>query len=135
VALLITLFASSSGSVTGSRAPPLDPFGQYLAVGITTGIGVTAFLHMAVTMGLAPTTGLTLPFMSYGRSSLMIALLGTGILLSIGRQRGNRRALGRWALGRWEEVSADRPAPQRPSAASSSPAAARGPPHAGPRDR
>ena len=70
-----------------ARTAP-DPFGQYLATGITTGIGFTAFLHMAVTMGMMPTTGLTLPFMSYGRSSLMISLLGTGILLSIGRQRG-----------------------------------------------
>ena len=77
-----------------------DPFGQYLAVGITTGIGVTAFLHMAVTMGMMPTTGLTLPFMSYGRSSLMISLLGTGILLSIGRQRGKPARAGAGAQGR-----------------------------------
>jgi cell division protein FtsW len=65
-----------------------DPFGQYLAVGLTAAIGVSAFLHMAVTMGLMPTTGLTLPFMSHGRSSLMISLVGTGILINIGRQRG-----------------------------------------------
>jgi cell division protein FtsW len=65
-----------------------DPFGQYLAVGLTAGIGISAFLHMAVTMGLMPTTGLTLPFMSHGRSSLMISLVGTGILINIGRQRG-----------------------------------------------
>ena len=57
-----------------------DPFGQYLAVGLTAAIGISAFLHMAVTMGLMPTTGLTLPFMSHGRSSLMISLVGTGIL-------------------------------------------------------
>ena len=65
-----------------------DPFGQYLATGITTVIGFTAFLHMAVTMGMMPTTGLTLPFMSYGRTSLVISLGAVGILLSIGRQRG-----------------------------------------------
>jgi cell division protein FtsW len=65
-----------------------DPFGQYLAVGLTAAIGIGAFLHMAVTMGLMPTTGLTLPFMSHGRSSLMISLVGTGILINIGRQRG-----------------------------------------------
>ena len=65
-----------------------DPFGQYLAVGLTAAIGISAFLHMAVTMGLMPTTGLTLPFMSHGRSSLMISLVGTGILINIGRQRG-----------------------------------------------
>ncbi|MEO6067940.1 MAG: putative peptidoglycan glycosyltransferase FtsW [Gemmatimonadota bacterium] len=82
-----------------ARTAP-DPFGQYLAVGITTGVGFTAFLHMAVTMGMMPTTGLTLPFMSYGRSSLMISLLATGILLSIGRQRGRRGRAGGQAVGR-----------------------------------
>lgn len=65
-----------------------DPFGQYLAVGLTATIGLTAFMHMAVSLGLMPTTGLTLPFMSYGRSSQVISLLGTGILINIGRLRG-----------------------------------------------
>jgi cell division protein FtsW len=65
-----------------------DPFGQYLAVGLTATIGLTAFMHMAVSLGLMPTTGLTLPFMSYGRSSQVISLLATGILISIGRLRG-----------------------------------------------
>lgn len=69
-----------------------DPFGQYLAVGLTATIGLTAFMHMAVSLGLMPTTGLTLPFMSYGRSSQVISLLGTGILINIGRQRGRPRA-------------------------------------------
>lgn len=68
-----------------------DPFGQYLAVGLTATIGLTAFMHMAVSLGLMPTTGLTLPFMSYGRSSQVISLLGTGILINIGRQRGRPR--------------------------------------------
>jgi cell division protein FtsW len=74
-----------------------DPFGQYLAVGLTAAVGISAFLHMAVTMGLMPTTGLTLPFMSHGRSSLVISLIGTGILINIGRQRGRPapRAKGR----------------------------------------
>jgi cell division protein FtsW len=71
-----------------------DPFGQYLAVGLTAAIGLTAFMHMAVSLGLIPTTGLTLPFMSYGRSSQVISLLGTGILINIGRLRGSSRAAG-----------------------------------------
>jgi cell division protein FtsW len=71
-----------------------DPFGQYLAVGLTGVIGLTAFMHMAVSLGLIPTTGLTLPFMSYGRSSQVISLLGTGILINIGRLRGSPRAAG-----------------------------------------
>jgi cell division protein FtsW len=71
-----------------------DPFGQYLAVGLTATIGLTAFMHMAVSLGLIPTTGLTLPFMSYGRSSQVISLLGTGILINVGRLRGSSRAAG-----------------------------------------
>jgi cell division protein FtsW len=71
-----------------------DPFGQYLAAGLTAAIGLTAFMHMAVSLGLIPTTGLTLPFMSYGRSSQVISLLGTGILINIGRLRGSPRAVG-----------------------------------------
>jgi cell division protein FtsW len=69
-----------------------DPFGQYLAVGLTSAIGLTAFMHMAVSLGLMPTTGLTLPFMSYGRSSQIISLLATGILINIGRSRGRPRS-------------------------------------------
>jgi cell division protein FtsW len=64
-----------------------DPFGQYLAAGLTATVGLTAFMHMAVSLGLMPTTGLTLPFMSYGRSSQIISLAGTGILINIGRMR------------------------------------------------
>ena len=79
-----------------------DPFGQYLAVGLTATIGLTAFMHMAVSLGLMPTTGLTLPFMSYGRSSQVISLLGTGILINIGRLRGSPRAGG--AAGRADEA-------------------------------
>jgi cell division protein FtsW len=70
-----------------ARSAP-DPFGQFLAVGITAMIGITAVMHMAVSLSLMPTTGLTLPFMSYGRSSLVISLVATGILVNIGRMRG-----------------------------------------------
>jgi cell division protein FtsW len=51
-------------------------------------VGITAGMHMAVSLALMPTTGLTLPFMSYGRSSLVISLVATGILVNIGRMRG-----------------------------------------------
>lgn len=85
VVLLFALFCWMGFRIARTAS---DPFGQYLAVGLTAAIGISAFLHMAVTMGLMPTTGLTLPFMSHGRSSLLISLVGTGILLNIGRQRG-----------------------------------------------
>ena len=68
-----------------------DPFGQYLATGLTTGISLAALLHMGVTLGLMPTTGLAFPFMSYGRSGLVIALVSVGVLINIGRQRGSPR--------------------------------------------
>jgi cell division protein FtsW len=82
-----------------------DPFGQYLAVGLTCTIGLTAFMHMAVSLGLMPTTGLTLPFMSYGRSSQIISLLATGILINIGRSRGRPRAARRRRESEDEEES------------------------------
>ena len=70
-----------------ARTAP-DPFGQYLATGLTASIGLTALMHVAVNVGLMPTTGVTLPFMSAGRSSLMVTLLAVGVLVSIGRMRG-----------------------------------------------
>ena len=91
VVLLFSVFCWLGFRIARTAA---DPFGQYLAVGLTTTIGLTAFMHMAVSLGLMPTTGLTLPFMSYGRSSQVISLLGTGILINIGRLRGSSRARG-----------------------------------------
>lgn len=70
-----------------ARSAP-DAFGQYLAAGLTTAVCLTATLHMAVTLKLMPTTGLTLPFMSQGGSSLLMNLAATGVLVSIGRMRG-----------------------------------------------
>jgi cell division protein FtsW len=70
-----------------ARTAP-DPFGQYLAAGLTASIGLTALMHMAVNLDLMPTTGLALPFMSSGRSNLLVTLLGVGVLISVGRMRG-----------------------------------------------
>jgi cell division protein FtsW len=64
-----------------------DPFRQYLAVGLAVLIGVDAFTHMGVGLGLLPTTGLVLPFVSYGRSSLVVALISTGLLINVGSRR------------------------------------------------
>ncbi|MEO5580025.1 MAG: FtsW/RodA/SpoVE family cell cycle protein, partial [Gemmatimonadaceae bacterium] len=63
------------------------PFLQLTAVGITVTIILTAYLHIGVSIGLLPTTGLTLPFISYGRSNLVLSLLMTGILVNIGSTR------------------------------------------------
>ena len=64
-----------------------DPFRQYLATGLTAMIGVGAFTHMGVGLGILPTTGLVLPFVSYGRSSLVVALIATGLLINVGSRR------------------------------------------------
>jgi len=63
------------------------PFLQLVAVGLTFTTVLTAFLHMGVVIGLLPTTGLTLPFVSYGRSNLVLTMLFTGILVNIGSAR------------------------------------------------
>jgi len=62
-------------------------FGRYLGMGITLLIGGQALVNAAVVTGLLPTKGLTLPFVSYGGSSLVVSLIGVGILLSISRDR------------------------------------------------
>ena len=63
-----------------------DLFGSYLALGVTLLIAVQALLNMGVVMGLLPTKGATLPFVSYGGTSLMINLMAVGILLNISSQ-------------------------------------------------
>ena len=68
-----------------------DLFGRYLAFGITLLICFQAILNMYVVTGLLPTKGITLPFFSYGGSSLFMTLTCCGILLNIGRYAENRR--------------------------------------------
>jgi cell division protein FtsW len=65
-----------------------DPFGKRLAAGITALITGQAAINLAAVLGLAPLTGIPLPFVSYGGSSLVIALLSVGILLNIARGHG-----------------------------------------------
>jgi cell division protein FtsW len=60
-----------------------DRFGLLLASGITVLVGAQAATNLAAVLGLAPVTGITLPFVSYGGSSLIVALAGAGILLNI----------------------------------------------------
>ncbi len=63
------------------------PFSSILAVGLTFMTVFTAFIHLGVVMGLLPNTGLTLPFVSYGRSNLILTLAMTGMLVNIGSER------------------------------------------------
>lgn len=62
-------------------------FLQLVAIGITCVTAITAYLHIGVVIGLLPTTGLTLPFVSFGRSNLLLSFVLTGILVNIGSAR------------------------------------------------
>ncbi len=64
-----------------------EPFEQYLAFGLTVLLGLQALIHMGVVMGLMPTKGLVLPFISYGGSAMVINLMEVGILLGLSRRR------------------------------------------------
>jgi len=64
-----------------------DLYNSYLALGISTLIGLQVLVNMGVVMGLLPTKGLTLPLISYGGSSLVINLMSIGILLNISERR------------------------------------------------
>jgi cell division protein FtsW len=65
-----------------------DSFGTYFATGLTAAVGATALFHIAVVLRMGPTTGLTLPFMSAGRASIILYLLSAGVIVNIGRRRG-----------------------------------------------
>ena len=69
------------GLRTAMRAP--DRFGAFLALGLTTMVVFQAFFNISVVLGLAPTKGIPLPLVSYGGSSLLITLIGMGILLNV----------------------------------------------------
>ncbi len=74
------------GFRTALQAP--DDFGRHLAFGITTLLGMEAFMNIAVVLGLLPTKGMALPFVSYGGTSLLFTLASVAILLNISAQAG-----------------------------------------------
>jgi cell division protein FtsW len=66
-----------------------DEYGQYIAFGISVLFGAQALINIAVAMSMLPTKGLTLPFVSFGGSSLLVCAAAMGILLSISRRSGS----------------------------------------------
>ena len=72
------------GAKTAHQAP--DRFGMLLAAGITAWFGVQAFVNIGAVIGILPITGVPLPFVSYGGSSLVFSMVGAGLLLNIARQ-------------------------------------------------
>ncbi len=74
--------------VLGARAALLAPdrFGMLIASGVTVWFGVQAFVNIGAVIGILPITGVPLPFVSYGGSSLLFSMLGAGLLLNVARQ-------------------------------------------------
>lgn len=85
VVFLVSLYLSlvMVGFRIAGRAP--DLLGELLAIGTTSLIALQATLHMAVGLGLLPTTGVALPLFSYGRSGLLATMVALGILVSVAR--------------------------------------------------
>jgi cell division protein FtsW len=81
--VIVALFAwyAWRGLRAAWRAP--DQFGRLLAIGITVLVAGQALINLSVVIGLMPTKGIPLPFVSYGGSSLLVMLLATGVLLNI----------------------------------------------------
>lgn len=74
------------GVIVAGKAP--DDFGKFLSAGITFTLGIYAFINAGVTCGLLPTTGLPMPFISYGGTAILFSAAALGILLNISAQAG-----------------------------------------------
>lgn len=79
----VVLFAAGVEIAAATR----EPFGRLLAIGIVSMLTSQTFLNLAVCLRLAPVTGITLPFVSYGGSSMLSSFLAAGLLLNIGQNR------------------------------------------------
>lgn len=84
ILILFFLFFIWRGFKIARQAP--DRFGQLLAAGIISWFGIQIFVNLSAMLALIPLTGVPLPFISYGGSSLIVAMSGVGILLNISRQ-------------------------------------------------
>jgi cell division protein FtsW len=88
ISMLIGLFGmfGYAGLRTAQRAR--DRYGKLLAAGLTSLVLAQAIVNLFAVLGLAPLTGVPLPFVSYGNSSLLVMLAATGLLLNVARDRG-----------------------------------------------
>jgi len=100
---LLLLYAIVTWCGLEIAANNTDPFGRLLAVGIVAMFAVEVIVNISMTIGLMPITGLTLPFVSYGGSSLLVSMIAVGLLNNVGRCRpfGMSRDLGKRSLLRF----------------------------------
>ena len=92
VSLLVAAFCAFAYAGIRLAIACRDPFAKRLAAGITALVCGQAAINMAAAIGVAPLTGIPLPFVSYGGSSLVVMLVGVGVLLNIARGNGVRAA-------------------------------------------
>jgi cell division protein FtsW len=88
--VVIALFAVYGWRGLRAAFSAPDNFGRLLALGITAMVMFQTLINFAVVLGMVPTKGIPLPFVSYGGSSLLVMLLATGVLLNISQQATNR---------------------------------------------
>ncbi len=88
IATVLMLYLVLAGKGLQAARATRDPWGRLVATGIVAMIGVQALINSAMTVGLMPITGMTLPFCSYGGSSLLSFSVAVGLLISIARQPG-----------------------------------------------
>jgi len=86
-AVLLGLYAAIIGCGLEIAGNNTDPFGRLLAVGISAMFAVEVIVNVSMTVGLMPITGLTLPLVSYGGSSLLVNMTSIGLLNNVGRCR------------------------------------------------
>jgi len=84
VVLLLALFVVKGFMIALAAE---EPFGRYLALGVSFLIAFHTLINIGAISGLLPTKGLPLPFLSYGGSSLVVNMIGTGMLISVSRNR------------------------------------------------
>ena len=82
--LYLVLFARGLMVASGTR----EPFGRLLAVGIVALLATQTTINAGMTVGLMPITGMTLPLMSYGGSSLLFTCIALGLLMNVGMRPG-----------------------------------------------
>lgn len=87
IVIFLFLFLVWRGFRIARRAP--DAFGRYLALGISSWIGIQTMINLGAMVALVPLTGVPLPLISYGGSSLVLTMVALGILLNISSHRGN----------------------------------------------
>jgi rod shape determining protein RodA len=80
VLLLIAIYFATSLNIAHQSR---EPFGRLLIVGLTTLFATQTFINIGMTLGVAPITGLTLPFVSYGGSSLLVCSISAGLILNV----------------------------------------------------